>query len=151
MMTLIRPRLRVPVVNALAGTAFASAWLVRGGPSSWWWWTVIEVAVIVRVGTLYVRGGEDTDDGALAGSRADERQQLIAVRSRALAGNVALVAALAGFAIAIAARSAWWPFAVMFLVTGFGYLLGRSVYGSSESDLADEPGAAREARSPVTP
>jgi hypothetical protein len=63
---------------------------------------------------------------------------------------VALIAALAGFAITVATRSPWWPFAVMFLVTGFGYLFGRSIYGSSESDLADEPGADREARSPVT-
>jgi hypothetical protein len=38
MMTFIPSRLRKPVVNALAGTAFASAWLVRGGPS-WWWWS----------------------------------------------------------------------------------------------------------------
>jgi hypothetical protein len=101
---------------------------------------VVEVAVIVRVVTLYVRGGEDTDDGALAGSRADERQQLIAVRSRALAGNVALVAALAGFAIAVAVRSPWWPFAVMFLVTGFGYLLTpqntrRQNFGSGRSSI----------------
>jgi hypothetical protein len=150
MMAFIRPRLRKPAVIALAGSAFASAWLVRGGPSSWWWSIAVETVVLVRAVTLYVRAGEDTDDGALAGSRADERQQLIAVRSRALAGNVALVAALAGFAIAVAARSPWWPFAVMFLVTGFGYLFGRSIYGSSESDLANEPDADREARSPVT-
>jgi hypothetical protein len=63
---------------------------------------------------------------------------------------VALIAALAGFAITVATRSPWWPFAVMFLVTGFGYLFGRSIYGSGESDLVDEPGADREARSPVT-
>jgi hypothetical protein len=49
----------------------------------------------------------------------------------------------------VAVRVPWWPFAVMFLVTGFGYLFGRSIYGSSESDLADEPGTGREAPSPV--
>jgi hypothetical protein len=35
---------------------------------------------------LYLLGGKDTDEGARAGSRADERQQLISLRSRAL-GN----------------------------------------------------------------
>ena len=39
MTTFIRPRLRKPVVIALVGTAFASAWLVHGGPS-WWWWSL---------------------------------------------------------------------------------------------------------------
>jgi hypothetical protein len=149
MMAFIPPRLRKPVVNALAGTAFASAWLIRGGPS-WWFSIVFEVGVIVRVVALYLRGGEDSDEGALAGSRADERQKLLSVRSRALAGNVAAIGSLAGMGITVATRSDWWPFAVMFIVTGLGYLFGLSFYGSSDSDQADEPSADREARSPVT-
>ena len=39
MMTFIRPRLRKPLRNALAGTVFAAAWALRGGNarqlSSW--------------------------------------------------------------------------------------------------------------------
>jgi hypothetical protein len=33
MMTFIRPRLRKPLVYALAGTPFAGAWAVRSTPS----------------------------------------------------------------------------------------------------------------------
>ena len=33
MMTFIRPRLRKPLVYALAGTALAVVWAVRGSPS----------------------------------------------------------------------------------------------------------------------
>lgn len=94
-----------------------------------------------------MRAGEDSDEGALAGSRADERQKLLGLRSRALAGNLALIAAFAGLTITVAARSVWWPFAIMLAVTGFGYLLGLSAYGSSDYDPADELGADREARS----
>ena len=45
----------------------------------------------------------------------DERQQLIAQRSWALAGKVTMFAAFAGVTIAVAAgASSWWPFAVTF-------------------------------------
>ena len=47
MMTFIRPRLRKPAGNALAGTVFAAAWVIRGGPT-WWLSIVIEVTVLVR-------------------------------------------------------------------------------------------------------
>jgi hypothetical protein len=39
MMTFIRPRLRVPVRDAVLGTVFALAWIVRGGPL---WWVSIQ-------------------------------------------------------------------------------------------------------------
>ena len=67
MMTFIPPRLRKPLWNALAGAAFAAAWLVRGGPT--WWISIMTVVVVgVRVITIYVRAGQDSDEGALAGS-----------------------------------------------------------------------------------
>jgi hypothetical protein len=150
MMTFIRPRLRKPAGNALAGAAFAVAWAVRGGPG-WWWSIVIGVTLLVRVITLYVRGAEDTDEGALAGSRADERQKLIAQRSWALTGKVAMAAAFAGLTIAVAVRASWWwPFAVMLGVTSLAYLFGLSTYGVGEEDPADDANAAQEARSPLT-
>jgi hypothetical protein len=150
MLTFIRPRLRVPVRDALAGTLFAAAWAVRGGPA-WFLAIVIEVSVVVRVVTVYVRGGQDSDEGALAGSRADERQKLLALRSRALAGRVAMIAAFAGLTLAVALRAVWWwPFAVMLAVTGFGYLFGLSAYGVGEEGPADDANALHEARSPVS-
>ena len=150
MMTFIRPRLRNPLWNALAGAVFAAAWLVRGGPT--WWFSILTVVVVgVRVVTLYVRGGKDTDEGALAGSRADERQKLLSLRSRALAGNAATIAAFVGLTIAVAVRATWWwPFAVILAVTGFAYLLGLSNYGVAEEDPADDAGTGHQARSPVS-
>jgi hypothetical protein len=150
MMTSIPPRLRKPLRFALFGTVFAAAWAVRGGPA-WFLSIVIEVTVIGRAVAGYVWGGEDSDEGALAGSRADERQQIIGLRSRALAGNAAAVAAFAGLTVAVAVRAAWWwPFAVILAVTLFGYLFGLSNYGLGKDDLADDASAGHEARSPVS-
>jgi hypothetical protein len=151
MMTFIRPRLRKPAGNALAGAAFAAAWAVRGGPS-WWWSIVIGVTILVRVITMYVRGGEDTDEGALAGSRADERQKLIAQRSWALTGKVVVAAAFAGLTIAVAVGATWWwPFAVMLGVTALAYLFGLSTYGVGEEGPADDANAGHEAAVPGHP
>jgi fatty acid desaturase len=151
MMRFIRPRLRKPVGIALAGVALAAGWLVRGGPT-WWFSIMTMVTVGVWAITVYVRGGEDSDDGALAGSRADERQKLLSLRSRALAGNAAMIAAFIGVTIAIAVRATWWwPFAVILAVTGFAYLLGLSTYGVGEEDPADDANAGHASRSPVSP
>jgi len=151
MMRFIRPRLRKPVGIALAGTAYAAAWLVHGG-NGWQWAIVAEVGVIALAIGWYVRSGRDNDEDALAGSRADERQQLLSLRSWALAGKVAMFAAFAGVTIAVAARTGWWwPFAAIFAVTGFGYLLGLSNYGVGEEGAADDANDGHQASSPVSP
>jgi hypothetical protein len=151
MMRFIRPRLRKPVGIALAGTAYAAAWLVHGG-NGWQWAIVAEVGVIAIAIGWYVRGGRDNDEDALAGSRADERQQLLSLRSWALAGKIAMFAAFAGATIAVAARAGWWwPFAAIFAVTGFGYLLGLSNYGVGEEAAADDANDGHQASSPVSP
>ncbi len=150
MITFIRPRLGKPLVYALAGTAFAVAWAVRGGPS-WFLSIVIEVGVLAIAITTYMRGGQDSDEGALAGSRADERQKLLSLRSWALAGKLAMSAAFLGLTIAVAAKAAvWWPFLVIFAVVGFGYLLGLSNYGVVEEDPADDANPGHQARSPAS-
>jgi hypothetical protein len=149
-MTFIRPRLRKPMGYALAGAALAVAWAVRGGPS-WFLSIVIEVGVLAIAITTYLRGGQDSDEGALAGSRADERQKLLGLRSWALAGNLAMIAAFTGLTIAVAARAAvWWPFLVILAVAGFGYLLGLSTYGLAEEDPADDTSPGHQARSPAS-
>ena len=150
MMTFIRPRLRKPLRNALAGTVFAAAWALRGGNTSWLA-IAIEVTVLVSAITMYVRAGEDNDEGALAGSRADERQKLLSIRSRALGWNFAMVAAFIGLSIAVAVKAAWWwPFLAIFAVAGFGYLLGLSNYGIAEEEPADDAGPRHPAGSPAT-
>src|SRR5258708_4303575 len=141
MMALIRPRLRKPLGNLLAGTVFAAAWAVRGGPS-WFLSIVIEISVLIRAVTLYVRAGEDSDEGALRGSRGDERQQLIALRSWALAGKAAMAAAFVGVTIAVAVRApAWWPFVVIIAVGAFAYVGGVSGYGAADEEPSDDASA----------
>jgi hypothetical protein len=150
MMAFIRPRLRKPLAYALAGTVFAAAWALRGG-NAWWLSVAMEVSVLAGAVGRYLRAGEDSDEGALAGSRADERQKLLSLRSRALSWNFAAVAAFIGLTIAVAVKAAWWwPFLVILAVGGFGYLLGLSNYGAGEEDPADDAGPRQPARSPAS-
>ncbi len=147
MMPFIPPRLRKPAGVAFAGALFAAAWVVHGG-KLWWVSILAVIAAAARAISLYRMGGKDTDEGALAGSRADERQQLVGLRSRALACNFAAIAGFVGLTAAIAVKAAWWwPFLVVLAVTGLGYLFGLSSYGSDEADAGDEADAAQPARS----
>ena len=151
MLRFIRPRLRKPVGIALGGTLYAAAWVVHGG-NGWQVAIVTEIGVIALAIGWYVRGGRDNDDeDALARSRADERQQLLSLRSWALAGKVAMLAAFAGVVAAVAARAGWWwPFAAIFAITGFGYLLGLSNYGVGEEVPGDDANDGHQARSPIS-
>jgi hypothetical protein len=118
MMTFIRPRLRKPLGIALAGTVFATGWALRGG-DAWQLSIAMEVTVLVSAITTYLRAGEDNDEGALAGSRADERQKLLSLRSRALGWNFAMVAAFIGITVGVAVKAVWWwPFLVILAVEG---------------------------------
>jgi hypothetical protein len=150
MMAFIRPRLRKPLGVALAGTVFAAAWALRGG-DAWQLSVAMEVTVLVGAVTTYVRAGEDSDDGALAGSRADERQKMLSLRSRTLGWNFAMVAAFIGLTIGVAVKAAWWwPFLVILAVAGFGYLFGLSNYGVAEEDPADDADTGHQAHYPVS-
>jgi hypothetical protein len=145
MMTFIPPRLRVPLLYGIATLLFAAAWVVRGG-KTWWFAILVIVTGFVRVGVLYRGGGTDTDAGALAGSRADERLKVVSTRSWALSGRTAMIAAFLGLTAAIAVRAEWWwPFAVMLVLTGFGYLFGLSNNGF---DSDDQDGAYAERNEP---
>ncbi len=133
MMSLIRPRWRKPAWIVLAGAMLAAAWVIRGGRYWWVWVALIAIGTAARAFTFYAWAGEDDDVGALTGSRADERQKQLSLRSRALAFNVAGAAAFIGLTVAVAVRAVWWwPFAVMLGILGFGYLYGLSAYGIAE-------------------
>ena len=150
MMAFIRPRLRKPLGIALAGTVFAAAWALRGD-HAWQLSVAVEVTVLVGAVTAYLRAGEDNDEGALTGSRADERQKLLSLRSRALGWNFATAAAFIGVTAGVAVKAAWWwPFLVILAVTGFGYLLGLSNYGVAEEGTADDVDTGHQTRSPVS-
>jgi hypothetical protein len=149
MTAFIRPRLRKPLGMALAGTVFAAAWALRGG-NAWWLSVVIEVTVLASAISFYVRAGDDNDEGALAGSRADERQKLLSLRSRALGWNFTMVTAFVGVTAGAALKASWWwPFVVVLAVAGFGYLLGLSNYGIAEEEPADDTGPRHPAGSPA--
>jgi hypothetical protein len=150
MMTLIRPRLRKPLGIAAAGTVFAAAWALRGG-HAWQLPAAMEVTVLVSAVTTYVRAGHDSDDGALAGSRADERQKMLSLRARALGWNFAMAAAFTGLTIGVAVKATWWwPFLAIFAVAGFGQLLGWSTYTTADEDPADDADTEHQVRSPAS-
>jgi hypothetical protein len=142
MMGFIAPRLRKPAAYALGGVLFAAAWLVRGGPL---WWVSISALILTGAGVarLYQLGGKDSDEGALAGSRADERQRLVSERSRALACNLAALTSFIGLTAAIAARGTWgWPFLVTLLITGYGYLFGLGTFGAAVEEGPEDADTA---------
>ena len=146
----IPARLRVPLAYALAGAAFIAAWLVRGGPGWWWYVFVVPVGLAARVFVVYRRGGKDSDEGALAGSRPDERQKLIRTRAQALAGIVILIAAFAGLLIEVAIKgTAWWPFAVILAVGALGYVFGLQQYGTAGEGVPDDEDAGDDEPFPV--
>ena len=150
MMAFIRPRLRKPLGIALAGTVVAAAWALRGG-GAWQLSVAMEVTVLAAAIASYLRAGEDNDEGALAGSRADERQKLLSLRSRALGWNFAVVAAFIGVTVAVAVKAAWgWPFLVIHAVAGFAYLLGLSNYGVAEEGTADDADTGHQVQSPAS-
>jgi hypothetical protein len=150
MMDFIRPRLRKPLGYAVAGTALAVAWAVRGSPS-WFWAVVVEAGVLVIAITTYLRGAQDTDEGALAGSRADERQILLSLRARTLGWAFAMITAFIGLLVGISVKASWWlPFLVILAAGGFGNLFGWSTYGTADEGPGDDAHDSYEARSPTT-
>jgi hypothetical protein len=74
-MRFIRPRLRKPAGIALFGTVYAAAWLVHGG-NGWQWAITAEIGVIAFTIAAYLRGGRDSDEDALYGSRIDDASSL---------------------------------------------------------------------------
>ena len=117
-------------------------WLLRSGSRT---------ATLARAFSLYVWAKEDDDVGALAGSRADERQKLVSLRSWALGGRLAMIAAFVGLTVAVAVSASWWwPFLAIFAVTGFGYLLGLSNYGIAQEEPADSSDPEQQIQSPAS-
>ena len=138
-MNFIRPRLRKPLLRAIAGTGVAAAWAI--GSPHWWLAIVIEVSTLGYAVGWYRWGGQDTDEGALLGSRADERQQLVGQQAMALAAKFALIGAYIGVVVAFALKPVEaWPFVGVLAVGGFGYLFGLSQYGVDPSDSAEDDG-----------
>lgn len=151
MMHFIPPRWRKPAGTVLAGTMFAAAWAIRGGHYWWVWVTLAEVGALGRAFSLYLWAGEDDDLGAIAGSRADERQKQFSQWSWALSGKVTMLAAFTGLVVGIAVKANWWwSFLAVLAVTGLTYLLGLSSSGIAQEDPADNADSGHRARTPAS-
>ena len=139
-------RLLAPAVMAIGGTVIAAAVVIGQG---WAAAVPVEVVTVAAAIGYYVLGGHGGDLGAIVGHRADERQESIRVRARALAAQVAGLAALAGYVIELARGSAVWPFEVFVAVLAGSFLAGLVIYRAGGAGPANGPDSGHEERSRV--
>jgi hypothetical protein len=148
-MRLFRPRLRAPaqlvVLGAVAAVIFGLAhhgW----GPA-----VGIMVPFLALAAVYYAGGGQDTDMGAIIGSRPDERQASVQMKVLALQGKVMAGAAGPIFMIAVLGKAAWWPkldvwpFAIPLLVASVSGLAGWVIYrerGNGDDEARTHAGRA---------
>jgi hypothetical protein len=90
------PRLLVPTVMAVVGTAIAfDSWIGKGWGAAFG----TELVTVIASCGYFVLGGRDSDVGALIASKPDERQAGIGMRAAALSGVALGVVALGGVVI----------------------------------------------------
>ena len=99
MIMTMRPRLQVPATMAVLGTTIAiGSWIGSGWKSA----VGIEIVTVVATVGYFILGGRDSDFGALFGSRPDERQISVSMRSTVLAANVLALLAIGGVVVSTA-------------------------------------------------
>lgn len=122
------PRLWTPLAAGVLGSAISLS--VGLGQGKWAAIVIGEVATAMAVLILYFLGAQDTDVGAVFGHRADERQQLVRLKAARLSTVVAVLAMVIACVIAAAIDAAYWPFELLYIVTGAAYIAGLRVYGA---------------------
>jgi hypothetical protein len=138
-MSQIKGHLLTPAIAAAAGTAIAVSVGIRQG---WGAALISEFVLVCWVTILYTLRGNDTDTGAVLGQHADERQDLVGLKSARLSLAVVLGAVAAACVIAAAANYPVWPFEVLATIMGLAYFIGLRVYGvNPDASRAQEPGA----------
>jgi hypothetical protein len=140
------PRLRAPAVMATGGSVIAAAVVIGQG---WAAAVPVEAVTIAAAIGYYVLGGRGSDLGSIIGRRADERQESIRIRARALAAQVAGLAAIAGYVIELARGSAVWPFELFVAVLAGSFLAGLVIYRAGGAGPANGPDGEHEERSQV--
>jgi hypothetical protein len=110
MMRLSSSRLRVPAVMLILGTGLAVAEAVGQG---WHSGILVEGVAVVAAAGYFLLGGMNNDAGAIYGSSADERQQMVRLRAQALTAEVTALAAVIGYMVQTARQAPTWPFAVI--------------------------------------
>jgi hypothetical protein len=93
----------------------------------------IEAVTIAGASLSFLLGGRDRDVDALFGSRPDERQASINMRSTDLAGNVLILVAIGGVIVTSALAKPVWPFSLVCVVGGATSLVGLVIYRIDES------------------
>jgi hypothetical protein len=80
---------------------------------------------IVVVVALVALSGRDSDTGAMVRGQLDERQEYERLRVQALVGRVLSIAVAIAYAIAVAADSKLWPWAILIGLMAVSFLVGR--------------------------
>ena len=89
------------------------------------------IAVVAAAG-YHVRGGRDSDTGAISGARAGERQSPLRMRAQSRALLAGTVAALVGYMAAAALRDPAWPFALIPGTEAVTFIAGLTIYRARE-------------------
>ena len=140
------PRLRAPAVTAIGGSVIAFAVVIGQG---WGAAVPVEVVTVAAAIGYYVLGGSGSDLGAIIGHGTDERQAGIRIRARALAAQVAGLAAVVGYVIELARGSVVWPFELFAVVLVGAFLAGLVIYRAGGAGSANGPDGEHEERSQV--
>jgi hypothetical protein len=138
------PRLRAPAVMAIGGSVIAAAVVIGQG---WAAAVPVEVVTVAAAIGYYLLGGRGSDLAAIVGHRADERQESIRVRARALAAQVAGLAAIIGYVIELARGGAVWPFELFVAVLAGSFLAGLVLYRAGRAGPANGPDGEHAERS----
>jgi hypothetical protein len=124
MMRLSSSRLRVPALMLILGTGLALAEAVGQG---WHSGILVEgVAVVAAIGYFLI-GGMNNDVGAIYGSSADERQQMVRLRAQALTAEVTALAVVIGYMVQTARQAPTWPFAVIAAVAAVTFVAALAI------------------------
>jgi hypothetical protein len=137
------PRLRAPAVMAIGGSVIAAAVVISQG---WAAAVPVEVVTIAAAIGYYLLGGRGSDLGAIIGHQADERQESIRIRARALAAQIAGLAAVIGYVIELARGSAVWPFELFVAVLAGSFLAGLVIYRAGGTGPANGPDGEHQER-----
>jgi hypothetical protein len=135
------PRLRAPAVMVIGGSVIAAAVVIGQG---WAAAVPVEVVTVAAAIGYYVLGGSGSDLGAIIGHRTDERQASIRIRARALAAQVAGLAAVAGYVIELARGNGVWPFELFLAILAGSFLAGLVIYRAGGPDPANGPDGEHE-------
>lgn len=158
-MRFLRPRLRTPAQMVVLGAVAAVILGAFKGPGPA---VGIMVPFLALAAAYYAWGGEDTDMGAIIGSRPDERQKSMQMKVAALQGKVMSGAAAVTYLVVVLGKDngLWpkldvWPFAIPLALASLTGLAGWVIYrerGGGDDAAgahADQAGPRIQPRIPV--